>query len=315
MDKVYNDLKDFGQLKINESLAKYCSFKVGGKADYFINVNDLDKMIELLKYLDSNNIDYVIIGGGSNLLFADKNFEGVVILNKCNKKYLENDLVICESGCSTADIAQFALQNELSGFEWGIGVPGTIGGAVRGNAGLPDGELKDNFFKALVYEDNDLVEYDWEQSGFSYRNSIFKKKKNVILKVWLKLSKGLSQDVQKKTLNFLTKRSLSQPQGYPTAGCTFKNVFIDEFEEEMLDEIPENFIENAVVPAGWLIEKSGLKSFRIGGAEVSEKHANFIINKNNASAEDIEKLIEQIKEKVYNKFKVKLKEEIQLINF
>lgn len=315
MDEIYTEIKNFGKLKINESLAKHSSFKVGGTTKYFIEVSDLENFIELLKYLDKNNINYLVIGGGTNLLFSDDDFDGVIILNKCNKKSIDVDVIEVESGCSTAEISQFSLQNELSGFEWGIGVPGTIGGAVRGNAGLPTGEMKDNFLKALVYENGEVLEYDFDDCDFSYRHSIFKEKKAIILKVYLKLKKSVSKDIQKKTIDFLTKRSISQPQGYPSAGCSFKNVFIDEFEEEILDEIPQEFIENALVPAGWLIEKSGLKGFKIGGAQVSEKHANFILNKNDASALDIFKLIEEIKEKVYNKFRVNLKEEIQIINF
>ncbi|MFA5211002.1 MAG: UDP-N-acetylmuramate dehydrogenase [Patescibacteria group bacterium] len=318
MDYIYNEIKKYGKVKANESLAKHCSFKVGGIAKYFISVNNIKFLEELLKFLDAEGIKYIIIGGGTNLLFSDNDFEGVVIFNACNAKEIsveDPEVLIVESGCLNSEIAQFALKNSLSGFEWGIGVPGTIGGAVRGNAGLPEAEIKDSLQKVLVYENGEILEYDSAACVFSYRNSIFKKNKAIILQAWLKLKKTDGSVIQKKTFDLLSKRTNSQPQGFPTAGCTFKNVSIDFFSEEVLDLIPQNFVESGKVPAGWLIDSCGLKDFTVGGAKVSDKHANFILNFSSAKAIDILNLIEQIKEKVYNKYKVLLEEEIQLINF
>jgi UDP-N-acetylmuramate dehydrogenase len=229
---------------------------------------------------------------------------------------IKNSLVEADAGCITVDVAQKTIAAGLTGFEWGVGVPGTIGGAVRGNAGAAGFEMKDNVQSVDVYMDGDVVTLSNTACEFHYRDSIFKHSSGVILRATLALREGDSKVAFKQAIDNLQYRNQTQPQGFASIGCTFKNLEYATFGDVIAKHgsaIPDAFKTSGKIPAGWLVDQSGMKGAVVGKAEVSEKHGNFIINKKGAAASDVLSLIAQIKEQVYHKYGVELEEEIQII--
>jgi UDP-N-acetylmuramate dehydrogenase len=317
---IYQELKKYGKVKTNEPLAKHTAFKIGGPADFFVIVDSTEKFTLLLQFLDGEGTPYVILGGGSNMLVSDDGFRGVVINVRSSKFEVRSDTMIFDAGVSTVQVAQESIKAGFTGFEWGVGVPGTIGGAVRGNAGAMGGEMKDSIQKVEVYQDGEVVEYDHEACQFDYRDSVFKHEGDIILRVFLQLKKG-SPDMQgmKKAIEHLQYRNKTQPQGYASTGCIFKNPDVQKNKEALLkhfgedDDRVQQFIRVGKISAGWLVEQAGMKGDRVGEAEVSERHGNFIVNLGGATADDVLVLVEKIKERVYTTYGINLEEEIQII--
>jgi len=320
MDQIYTTLRKFGKVKLNEPMSKHTTFKLGGPVKYFITIDNADKLVEVLNFLREENVEFIIIGGGSNVLCSDKEFDGVVIKIANNEiKLLEDNVLQADAGCVTVAVARESVKFNLTGFEWGIGVPGTIGGAVRGNAGAMGGDMSGNLSKVEVYRQGEILELSNEECEFAYRESIFKHNNDVVLCVWLQLEKSTeeSKDLMKTTLENIQYRNSTQPQGFASSGCIFKNVKILNPKSEIKNQniIPTDFLEKGIISAGWLMDQAGCKGMKVGNAQVSEKHANFIVNLGDATAEDVKNLIEEVKEKVYNKFKINLEEEVQEISF
>jgi len=329
MDDIYKKLKEFGKVKINEPLSKHTTNKIGGIADFFIFVDSAEHLAELMIFLRGEGVEYILIGGGSNVLFSDERFEGVVISTvNARQIKIEGNKIIVDSGCSTAETAQFSIKNNLTGFEWGIGIPGTIGGALVGNAGAMGREMKDSVEKVEVMKDGEVLELSNEECGFGYRDSVFKHDNYIILRAHLVLEKSEDKDLAKKAMESIAYRNQTQPKEH-SSGCIFKNIIMDENIREHLSRfyigtkhtnyeklnIPQEFLEKGIIPAGWLVEQVGMKGEQVGQAKVSEKHGNFIVNLGGATEKDIIALVEKIKEKVYDKFGIELEEEVRLINF
>ncbi|KKW18267.1 MAG: UDP-N-acetylenolpyruvoylglucosamine reductase [Candidatus Adlerbacteria bacterium GW2011_GWC1_50_9] len=287
------------EMKENVSLKPFTVFQVGGPARFFAETRSKEEVIEALGWAKEKQIPSFILGLGSNVLVSDRGFPGLVIKISGGKVSRDGALITAEAGAKMAEVVNFSLQNGLVGFEWAIGVPGTIGGSVRGNAGCFGSEMKDFVAGADVFDANAGRELKLSNSEcrFSYRQSIFKEKPEfVVLGVSLRLKSGGSGEAKERFGEFVKARVQSQDIGSKTAGCVFKN-------------------PSAEIRAGALVDKAGLKGTSIGGAAVSEKHANFIINTGAASAEDIVMLIGLIKERVHRKFDVFLEEEIQYVGF
>ncbi|OIO20549.1 MAG: UDP-N-acetylenolpyruvoylglucosamine reductase [Candidatus Magasanikbacteria bacterium CG1_02_32_51] len=317
MDQIYTNLKKYGKVKINESLAKHTTFKFGGSVKYFILIDKTDKLIKVLQFLREENVEFIILGGGSNVLWGDETFDGVVIkIANQEIKLLENNVLLVDAGCVTVAVARESVKLGLTGFEWGIGIPGTIGGAVHGNAGAMGGDMSTNLLKVEVFRQGEILELNNKECEFVYRDSAFKHNNDVVLRVWLQLQKSTikSKDLMKKALENIQYRNSTQPQGFASSGCIFKNVSVEKWKKENGEDIPELFVGKLVISAGWMIEQSGAKGDKVGQAQVSEKHGNFIINLGGATFVDVKNLIEEIKEKVYNKFKINLEEEVQEID-
>ncbi len=310
---IYKKLKEFGKVKINESLSKHTTNKIGGIADFFIFVDSTEHLAELIFFLRGEGVEYILIGGGSNVLFSGERFEGVVISTvNARQIKIEGNKIIADSGCSTAETAQFSIKNNLTGFEWGIGIPGTIGGALVGNAGAMGREMKDSVEKVEVMKDGEVLELSNEECGFGYRDSVFKHDNYIILRAHLVLEKSENKDLAKKAMESIVYRNQTQPKEH-SSGCFFKNVEIKGGID--IEGLSKEFLEKGLIPAGWLIEQVGMKGEQVGQVKVSEKHGNFIVNLGGASALDIISLVEKIKEKVYDKFGIELEEEVRLINF
>ena len=286
-------------IKYNVPMKEYTSFKIGGPAECLIKVQNVEDIQEILKICKTNQIPLTIIGNGSNLLVRDKGITGIVLKIDIKKFLLNTESkkisITIGSGNKLGEIAQKLLQQEIAGFEFASGIPGTIGGAIRMNAGAHGGEMKD-IVKTITYidkEDGEIYKIKNEQANFEYRNSIFSNNKYLILETELELEKGKKEEIKSKMEEYAIYRKEKQPIEYPSAGSTFKR--------------GTDFI------TAKLIDESGLKGYQIGGAQISEKHAGFIINKGNATAKDVIKLIEYTKEQVYNKFKKKIETEIEII--
>lgn len=283
---------------INEPLSKHTTFKIGGNADLFIDVPNKEILKKMIKYSYENQIPKFILGNGSNILAADKGYNGV-IFHLCgefnNITFINDDTIKCGAGASISKLCTKALEHSLSGLEFAWGIPGTVGGAAFMNAGAYGGEMKDVIISVSHMEDNgeEGCFNSQEELNFSYRSSIYSKKDYIITSVNLKLNKDDKKSIKSKMNDYIKRRKSKQPLEYPNAGSVFKRPV-------------NNF-------AGTLIEQAGLKGLSIGGAQVSSKHAGFIINKCNATSKDVVDLINIIKEKVNNKNNIELECELKFL--
>ncbi len=284
-------------------MSSYTTFRIGGIADYVVTPENKEQLAKLLHLIKEENVDFVVIGNGSNILVSDNGFDGIVIqLGDKFSSFVIKDKD--ESGVYvdvTAGMRLSRLGNELAassieGFEFATGIPGTIGGAVMMNAGAYGGEIKDIIKSARVIDfDGNVKELSRDELELGYRTSIIAKKNYIVISAVFDLKKGDREKIKSNIKELALKRREKQPLEYPSAGSTFKR--------------PEGYF------AAKLIEDAGLKGLSVGGAQVSEKHAGFVINKKDAKAVDVIRLTDEIKEKVYDKFGVKLELEIKKIGF
>ena len=319
IEKVLKEKLPSANIKLNEPMKLHTSFKIGGPADFFITANNIQEIREVVNIAKENNLPLKVVGNGTNLLVKDNGFRGIILKtnlqeikitktknkDEINTKYKINEMessinckeeyiVNVQSGMALGKLAQILLKNEIGGFEFASGIPGTIGGAIKMNAGAYGGEFKD-IVQDVTYlnEQDDIVVIQNMQCDFSYRHSLFSNKDYIILGCNLKLYKDTKENIKNKLDENLQSRREKQPIEYPSAGSTFKR--------------GEDFI------TAKLIDECGLKGYTIGGAQVSEKHAGFIINKNNATAEDVINLIKHVTEIVYEKTGKKINLEIEII--
>ncbi len=281
----------------NEPMSKHTSFKIGGEAEAYIKVNNLSRLSTLLKECKSSDVDFLLLGNGSNLLVSDSGIKGAVLRldgDFRNITLIDDTTVYCGAGASLAYLCKFALKCGLSGLEFAWGIPGTVGGAVFMNAGAYGSEMKDVVYSvAHITPDGVIGRTEKDDLQFGYRTSVYRQNGYIITGVTLKLKKGVSDDIQAKMDDYLARRSSKQPLEYPSAGSVFKRP-------------KDNY-------AGALIEQCGLKGKTLGGAQVSDKHAGFIINKSNASADDVKGLISEVQDTVLEKTGYKLEREIIFI--
>ena len=299
MEEIIKKLKEKiskDKILINEPMKKYTTFKIGGNADVFIKIKSQDELIHVKNVCKEFKTPITIIGNGSNVLVSDRGIRGITIkLEFNNIELLDETTISVGAGALLSKVSNFAYTKELSGLEFACGIPGSIGGAIRMNAGAHGGELKDVVFKTTYLDENcNIKTIDNNENEFGYRNSLFSRNKDyIIISAELKLKK-VDKEIIKNTMDSnLSTRRENQPLNYPSAGSVFKR--------------GENYI------AAKLIDEAGLKGTRVGDAIVSEKHAGFIINTGEATAKDVIELIEIIKEKVFEKYKVKIETEIEML--
>ncbi|MGB9598831.1 MAG: UDP-N-acetylmuramate dehydrogenase, partial [Minisyncoccales bacterium] len=281
------------QVKKNILLKNHTTFKIGGRAKYFFEAKRKEDLIRATFLAKKLKLPYFILGGGSNVLVSDKGFEGIVIKVENKNLSVLNSEIYAEAGVKLAKIVNVAAENSLSGFEFLVGIPGTVGGAIFGNCGAFGKSIGDLIKEVEIFDlkSNCLKVLKKRDCAFSYRDSIFKKNKNlIILSAIFKLKRKKKDEILKKMKENLKEKIKSQPLNFPSAGCIFKNP--------------------GKISAGKLIEMANLKGKKIGGAKISEKHANFILNFKKAKAKDVRRLIRFIKQKVKKKFGIVLEEEI-----
>jgi len=316
--------EDFKNLFRNIELAEHNTYGIGGKADMLVEVRTKDELKDAIYLANYNHVPYYILGGGTNVLISDSGFNGIVIKNKIQEMSFnkEKEQVFAGSGVPMGALINKAKKEGLSGLEWAAGLPGTLGGAIFGNAGSCGSSMSENIDFVEVLDPIDLsfkVVFK-DDCGFSYRESAFKKSGYIITGAMLKLKKDDPVAIMNKMAeNFLFRKD-QQPLSERSEGCVFKNIDLSQRKDVPLKiwkEIPEFsvFVKKGMIPAGFLIDRARLKGLRVGGAMVSERHANFIVNTGNASASDIHKLINEIKNKVFKKFGIELEEEVRLVGF
>ncbi|ADK13402.1 MULTISPECIES: UDP-N-acetylmuramate dehydrogenase [Clostridium] len=300
-----NKFKDFAtnlekildkeDIKIDEPMKEHTSFRVGGPVDILVTPKKFQEVVDVITLCKEHNIPYYIMGNGSNLLVKDGGIRGIMIkLIKLNEVKVEDNKIITESGVSLKDISTTALNNKLSGFEFACGIPGSVGGAVTMNAGAYNGEISHVVESAKVIDNEGKIKVlDRKQLELEYRSSSILKYKYTVLEVTFNLEHGDYEKIKNRVEDLNRRRNEKQPLEYPSAGSTFKR--------------PEGYF------AAKLIEDSGLKGKSVGGAQVSEKHSGFIINKGSATAKDILDLIAIVQHKVKEKFNVDLYTEVRVI--
>ncbi len=303
----------------NILLAPYTTFKIGGEARYFCEAENIGDIQELCKWAKNEKVSILVLGGGSNVLISDKGFGGLVIKIRSTKLEIRNSEIFAEAGAPLAKLVAEATKNNLTGLEWAIGIPGTIGGAINGNSGAFGKSISDVLEEVKVLDISALKIriFKKDQCEFGYRNSIFKHNQDlVILSAILRLNKGEKEEMQKIIKDYTKQRIESNPAGR-SAGCFFKNIEWQEVgdKEKLIKKFPElnKFSEKPKISVGFLIEQVGLKGKKIGGAVISEKHAAFIINSGKATADDVINLSNLIKQKVSERYRLNLKEEAVIV--
>ena len=310
-------LEKYGLVYENADLKKHTSYRIKTICKYLVMPDSLDNFINLIKDLRKEKIKYFIIGNGSNLIFKNDYFDGVVIKLELLNKYEideENLILTCECGVYLPMISSKLINCGYSLFEWAGGLPGEVGASIYNNAGAYKCEMCDNLIDVTVLKNNKVITLNKNDIKFSYRNSIFKEKKDsIILSARFKLIKKDINEMKEIVKDRLKRRLDTQPLEYPSAGSTFRNPHISDYKDIFIKyNLPVN--NDGYVPAGYIIESLGLKGKSIGGAKVSEKHANFIVNFDNASSNDVINLIDFVKEKVKEKYEIDLILEQEIID-
>ncbi|MCC7522701.1 UDP-N-acetylmuramate dehydrogenase [Candidatus Uhrbacteria bacterium] len=306
----------------NESMAKRTSFRVGGLAKLHVTAPTSEALVAAISSALDLDIPFYVYGGGSNLLVSDDGYEGVMIQAANRGITVEENTVHAESGAITGMVARTSVDKGLTGFEWAVGVPGTIGGAVYGNAGCYGGEMKDAIETVEVYDYNLNIRKSFSngECGFGYRESMFKHRPFLILSCVLRLAESADPAKGKERMDEIMRmRKEKQPLESSSAGCAFKNFEFDD--ESALDilkrsvEVPESMLKNKSISAGWLIDHAGMMGQSVGDAQVSTKHGNFFLNTGKATASEILALISRVKMKVRDEFGIELQEEVQYVGF
>ena len=295
-------------------LKDYNTFRIGGKTKYFTKISSRDKLIKTLYWVKENSLPVFILGNGSNILFSDKKYQGIIIKIENNKiKKINKKTIIVGAGMMLMELLQKFLNKGFQGLEWANGIPATVGGAVFCNAG-GFGYDFGKFVKKVRTIDLKTFEekiYLQKDCGFQYRGSIFKKNKEIVWEVELFIKKGNRAKIREKTKDYWQYKLKKGLFKYPSAGSVFKNIFAKNVPSK---HRKGTTIKKGKISTGWFIEKCDLKGKKYGGAMISDFHANVIVNFKNAKAKDVLHLINLCKKKVYKKFKIKLEEEIIVIN-
>ena len=284
-------------IKYNEPMKNHTTTKVGGPCDCLVEPSSIDEIKAVIKYAKENNINYYVIGNGSNLLVKDEGIHALIIkiTDKFSDYEVNDNYIKVYAGCSVPKLAQVAKNNSLSGLEFACGIQGSVGGAIRMNAGAYGSEMVNVVSKVgYLDEDCNVVEISNEEAQFTYRHSMFvENPQYVILYAIYKLEKGNKEEITEKMTTNMNSRREKQPLEYPNFGSVFKR--------------PEGYF------VGKLVDDCGLKGYTIGGAQVSTKHSGFIVNISNATCKDVLDLIEYVKKMVYEKFNVMLQEEVVIL--
>lgn len=286
-------MNDFGEVIKEANLKDHNTYRLNSTCRYLIKVSDINKLQSLIKYLEEAKLKYFIIGNGSNIILPSY-YDGIIIKLILNDLLIDGTSIEVGSSYMINKLSNFTVNNDLKGLEWAAGIPGEIGGSIVGNASCYGGELMPLIKKIDILENNIFKTITTDDFEYSYRYTSLKDKNIIILKIYLEFAKGNKEELLNEIKLRTIKRVETQPLEYPNAGSVFKNPEGDS--------------------AGRLIEEAGLKGLTVGGAEVSNKHANFIINKSNATSEDIKELITIIHNTILKKYDIDLILEQEIIN-
>jgi UDP-N-acetylmuramate dehydrogenase len=312
---------ELATVKIQEgvSLAEHSNYRIGGPARYFCEAANEEEIRNAVLFAREQRVPLFVLGGGTNLLISDHGFDGLVLKPAVMQLRLDRQMLTVGGGMMVSDMLKFAVEHSLSGLQWAGGLPGTVGGAIRGNAGAFRGEIKDRTVSVESFDVETLttITRNNEECKFGYRSSIFKEKngREIILHATLSLERGDPQQIAAAIQEKINYRLERHPMEYPNIGSTFKNVDL-----EMVPKVWRTAVAKVVkidpfpvVPTAYLISEAGLRGTQQGGAMVSPKHPNFIVNLGGATAADVKFLIAKVKETVFEKYGIRLEEEIQLV--
>jgi UDP-N-acetylmuramate dehydrogenase len=295
LSKLY-DVLDEEQVLLDEPMKYHTTFKIGGPADYLLLPSSVEQARQVFKLVKAYEMPLTVLGNGSNVLVLDKGIRGAVVKFDEQMAYLRRDgeKISAGSGALLKSLSEFAAENVLTGLEFAIGIPGSVGGAVFMNAGAYDGDMGGVVSAVTAVDlDGNIIKYAASDAAFGYRHSIFQENKQIVCEVEFSLKQGEKAAIYEKMADFTSRRESKQPLEMPSAGSTFKR--------------PQGYF------AGTLIEKTGLKGLTVGGAQVSEKHAGFVVNTGSATAADVLNLIKEVQRRVYEAHGVNLQPEVRIV--
>ena len=306
-------------------MSRHTNYRIGGPADFFVEVRTADEVLQVMTVLVKASEPYFILGGGSNLLVSDAGYRGAVVQLALRGISIEGGQVRAEAGAPTGLLAKSSVEAGLTGLEWAIGIPGTVGGAVRGNAGSFGSEIKDTIesVEVLVITDGKVSRETWPAAKceFGYRDSLLKRldPAPIVLAATFALEPGDKEKSKARMAEIMAKRKAHQPLSLSSAGCVFKNIDLKGDEDlsklKRDADIPEQFLAKKRIPSGWLIEQAGLKGAAVGQAKISDEHGNFCVNIGSATASDVVALVSLVKTKIRDAYGLELEEEIQYLGF
>ena len=308
------------RIKKDELLKNHTTYRIGGPADLYLEVKSVDEAVEAIRAATRDNLPVFVLGGGSNILVADAGFRGMVLVYGARAIKIEGSRLIADAGAVTFLAVKMSTEAGLSGLEWAAGIPGTVGGAIRGNAGAYGAEIKNAIetVEAVNVKTGQMQTFDRAACRFGYRDSVFKREQWLITRAAFALTPGNREELAAKTNELVNNRRAKLPLEFGSAGSVFKNfVFNDppELSEKLQKVLPPEYKESRRIPAGFFTDILGLKGKRLGGAMISERHGNFFVNTGSATAAEVRELIDYAKMKVKEEFGVILQEEIQYVGF
>jgi UDP-N-acetylmuramate dehydrogenase len=300
----------------DESIADHTTLGIGGPAKYFIEVKSAEDLKTVIGECRKNLLEYFVIGGGSDLLASDEGYNGVLISNRISYlRMTENNRFICSSGTILQDFVNFVIEKGYAGLEKMSGIPGTVGGAIYGNAGAYGQTISDNILKVIAFDGIKKRVFESDSCSFEYRSSIFKKNRCIILEAEFALEKGEKEFLRKISLDTIQLRAQKYFPGIKCPGSYFKNVVANTLAPSVLKLVPQDKITYGKIPAGFLMESVGAKGAVKGDVKIADHHGNLIINMGNASAKEFLELADKFSLKVEKKFRIKLEPEVQLLGF
>ncbi len=302
-------------------LADLSTYKIGGPAEYFIEAKSKDELCEAVEWAKANNHSITVLGGGSNILVNDAGVKGLVLRIGNERLDVDGTTITVGAGRTVRETAETALAKGLTGIEWSIGIPGDIGGAIRGNAGAHGGSF-DQAVTTVVMFNTETLEFSLfskEDCKFQYRHSIVKDDPRwIVWEVALQLGVGDPEKMSADIAEYKNYRVTSQPKE-PSAGCVFKNFFAADIEQANPElaalATSEGKVRGGKIGAGYLVQKLGMMGYSVGGAQISDKHANFVLNMHQAKAADVVAIIHEVKKRVKEEFGVEMEEEVQYLGF
>jgi|SRR3989344_1492436 len=301
-------------IRDNFPLNQTTTLKIGGPAKKFAAVKTDRELIEAINCAKENSLEFLAIGGGSNLLVSDKGVDKLIIKNEIIGISKKDDMIIAKSGTILQDLVDYAINNGLAGLQKLAGIPGTLGGAVFGNAGAYGQTISDHIVRVKVYDGEKVISFSSDQCKFNYRDSSFKKNHFIILAVTFKLVTKDTNILKKESVEIMEQRLKKYHPGLKCPGSFFKNIVANSLSKETLSKIPSEKITYGKIPAGYLLESVGAKGQKLGKIEVASYHGNLFINTGRGSAKDFYELAKSYFEKVKEKYGITLEPEVQLIN-
>lgn len=310
-------------LQKNVEMRKHTTFKVGGPAKYFALAHSYDELLQSAAIANTHHVPFVVLGGGSNVIVADDGYDGLIIKTGGGKIVVDHETVIADANCNLAKVSMTCFDYGLRGMEWGVGVPGNIGGAIVGNAGNRIGEIKDAVTKVEILDEHNVYRVlSKEECDFGYRDSIFKQKPWTVLRVTFTLTHDDPIKIKERMDGLLEFKRDTQATPFSNSGCMFQNYLLRN-EQDYADAakygisdfiLYSDVFDGDYIGAGALIDKGlHMKGFQLGGVKISEKHANFLLNTGNATAEHVLMMVGIIKQKVRTNFGIQLHEEFRYI--